>query len=53
VVLPLGPAGWLALGAAVTGLSLVQRRACERRLNALRPDGLGEPAQKPAVSASG
>ncbi|WP_329246385.1 MFS transporter [Actinoallomurus sp. NBC_01490] len=51
-VLPLGPVGWLSLGAVVTGLSLVQRRACERRLNALRLCGPGEPSQKPAVGIS-
>lgn len=43
-VLPLGPVGWLALGTAVTGLSLVQRRACERRLSAPPPYGPGEPS---------
>ncbi|WP_344438399.1 MFS transporter [Kitasatospora nipponensis] len=32
VVMTAGPAGWLALGVAVAGLSLVQRRACLRRL---------------------
>ncbi|MEU6366240.1 MFS transporter [Streptomyces sp. NPDC046931] len=34
-VMTAGPAGWLALGAAVTGLSLVQRRASLRRLETL------------------
>ncbi|MGE7438599.1 MULTISPECIES: MFS transporter [Kitasatospora] len=34
-VMTAGPAGWLALGAAVTGLSLLQRRASLRRLAAL------------------
>ncbi|MEU9304382.1 MFS transporter [Streptomyces sp. NPDC048269] len=34
-VMTAGPAGWLALGAAVAGLSLVQRRASLRRLDAL------------------
>ncbi|MFJ5533792.1 MFS transporter [Streptomyces sp. NPDC093261] len=34
-VMTAGPAGWLALGAAGTGLSLVQRRASLRRLAAL------------------
>lgn len=32
VVMVAGPAGWLALGASVTGLALVQRRWCLRRL---------------------
>lgn len=35
VVMAAGPAGWLALGAAVTGLSVVQRRCAVRRLAAL------------------
>ncbi|WP_246042520.1 MFS transporter [Streptomyces globosus] len=35
-VMAAGPAGWLGLGAAVAGLSLVQRRAALRRLAALR-----------------
>jgi hypothetical protein len=35
VVMTAGPAGWLALGAAVTGLSLVQRRVSLRRLETL------------------
>ncbi|MFD0276153.1 MFS transporter [Kitasatospora sp. NPDC127111] len=36
-VMAAGPAGWLGLGAAVAGLSVVQRRACLRRLAAMRP----------------
>ncbi|CAL9604502.1 hypothetical protein SUDANB120_05510 [Streptomyces sp. enrichment culture] len=36
-VMAAGPAGWLGLGAAVAGLSLVQRRAALRRLAALCP----------------
>ncbi|WP_405942171.1 MFS transporter [Streptomyces sp. NBC_00207] len=35
-VMTAGPAGWLVLGAAVAGLSLVQRRASLRRLDDLR-----------------
>ncbi|WP_329570395.1 MFS transporter [Kitasatospora sp. NBC_01266] len=35
VVLAAGPVGWLTLGTAVAGLSLVQRRSCLRRLAAL------------------
>ncbi|MEV0411609.1 MFS transporter [Streptomyces sp. NPDC050448] len=35
-VMAAGPAGWLALGAAVAGLSVVQRRAALRRLDALQ-----------------
>lgn len=40
-VMAAGPAGWLALGAAVAGLSAVQRRVCLRRL-----------ASTPATAAS-
>lgn len=36
VVMALGPAGWLLLGTAITGLSVVQRRACLRRLDTMR-----------------
>ncbi|WP_405666701.1 MFS transporter [Streptomyces sp. NBC_00055] len=36
-VMAAGPAGWLVLGALVAGLSVVQRRACTRRLRALAP----------------
>ncbi|MFI8358664.1 MFS transporter [Streptomyces sp. NPDC085612] len=35
VVMAAGPAGWLALGTAVAGLSLVQRRSSLRRLDRL------------------
>jgi hypothetical protein len=41
-VMAAGPGGWLVLGAAVTGLSVVQRRACLRRLDAGRPRLLPE-----------
>ncbi|MFF2960605.1 MFS transporter [Streptomyces sp. NPDC057963] len=37
VVMAVGPAGWLVLGALVAGLSAVQRRACARRLRTLAP----------------
>ncbi|MFJ2582401.1 MFS transporter [Kitasatospora aureofaciens] len=44
VVMAAGPAGWVALGAAVTALGVVQRRAAVRRLAALaRP--VSEPRQ--------
>ncbi|MFI1452992.1 MFS transporter [Streptomyces roseus] len=46
-VMVAGPAGWLALGAAVAGVSVAQRRFALRRLDALRgPDtrGSGEAA---------
>ncbi|MGW3742086.1 hypothetical protein ACWD62_16030 [Streptomyces sp. NPDC005146] len=36
-VMAAGPAGWLVLGALVAGLSVVQRRACTRRLRTLAP----------------
>ncbi|MFI6846694.1 MFS transporter [Kitasatospora sp. NBC_00085] len=47
VVMATGPAGWLGLGAAVAGLSVVQRRACERRLTAMRPSGGAAPVSGP------
>ncbi|MGW3039747.1 MFS transporter [Kitasatospora sp. NPDC001159] len=37
-VMAAGPVGWLALGAASTGLSAVQRRASLRRLAAVEPE---------------
>ncbi|MFF7354387.1 MFS transporter [Streptomyces filipinensis] len=40
-VMTAGPAGWLALGAAVTGLGVVQRQAALRRLTALAAPGAG------------
>lgn len=36
-VLATGPAGWLVLGTTVAGLSVVQRRLCVRRLDAMGP----------------
>ncbi|MGW3733748.1 MFS transporter [Streptomyces sp. NPDC005148] len=45
-VMAAGPAGWLVLGALVAGLSVVQRRACTRRLCALAP-----PARQPTALA--
>ncbi|WP_035840816.1 MFS transporter [Kitasatospora azatica] len=44
-VMTAGPVGWLALGAGVTGLSLLQRRACLRRLDALRDADAATPRQ--------
>ncbi|MET9698819.1 MFS transporter [Streptomyces sp. NPDC006529] len=44
VVMAAGPAGWLALGAAVAGLSVVQRRGCLRRLEGLT--SVNAPAQQ-------
>ncbi|MFJ4776138.1 MFS transporter [Streptomyces sp. NPDC088762] len=45
-VMAAGPAGWLVLGTAVAGLSLVQRRASLGRLDALRaPDGSAAPVR--------
>ncbi|WP_405937350.1 MFS transporter [Streptomyces sp. NBC_00726] len=36
LVMAAGPAGWLALGVAVAGVAVWQRRGCERRLGAMR-----------------
>ncbi|MET8950959.1 MFS transporter [Streptomyces sp. NPDC004533] len=50
-VMTAGPAGWLALGAGVTGLSLVQRRAGLRRLTALSTPRVADvfpPDRRPA-----
>ncbi|MFC5887503.1 MFS transporter, partial [Kitasatospora aburaviensis] len=48
-VMTAGPAGWLVLGTAVAGLSLLQRRSCLHRLAAMRPaDG-----PTPAVAVPG
>ncbi|MFJ7587372.1 MFS transporter [Streptomyces sp. NPDC097617] len=48
-VMAAGPAGWLALGAGVAGLSLVQRRASLRRLDRM---GVTGPAPAPAAPAA-
>ncbi|MET9886657.1 MFS transporter [Streptomyces sp. NPDC006430] len=40
-VMAAGPAGWLVLGAAVAGLSVLQRRAALRRLDALHAASTG------------
>ncbi|WP_374775499.1 MFS transporter [Streptomyces sp. NBC_01310] len=47
-VMTAGPAGWLVLGVAVAGLSLVQRRAGLRRLDLLS----GAPAPAPASAST-
>ncbi|WP_457033465.1 MFS transporter [Kitasatospora sp. P5_F3] len=56
VVMATGPLGWLALGSGIAGLSVLQRRGCERRLAALRQpqDGVAGPVPRsdPARSAS-
>ncbi|WP_240528155.1 MFS transporter [Streptomyces amritsarensis] len=44
VVMAAGPAGWLALGAGVAGLSLVQRRCSLRRLDRLAAAESAAPA---------
>ncbi|MFE6834603.1 MFS transporter [Streptomyces sp. NPDC057705] len=50
-VMTAGPAGWLVLGAAVAGLSLVQRRASLRRLDDLqRSDDLRAAAGERAAA---
>ncbi|MGZ9932932.1 MFS transporter [Streptomyces sp. NC-S4] len=43
-VMAAGPVGWLALGAGVAGLSLVQRRTALRRLDHLHPTPAPAPA---------
>jgi hypothetical protein len=43
-----GPVGWLALGGALAGLGVVQRRACLRRLGAM---GEATAAQPVAATA--
>ncbi|MFD6226797.1 MFS transporter [Streptomyces sp. NPDC060232] len=48
VVMAAGPAGWLALGTAVAGLSLVQRRASLRRLESLAASPAPNAAPAPA-----
>ncbi|WP_314248386.1 MFS transporter [Streptomyces kutzneri] len=58
-VMAAGPAGWLALGAGVAGLSLVQRRSALRRLDRLNATTPPEPAPAepapagPAAGAAG
>ncbi len=49
-VMAAGPTGWLVLGAAVAGLSLVQRRAGLRRLDLL--NGTPAPAPAPAPASA-
>ncbi|MFD7624842.1 MFS transporter [Streptomyces sp. NPDC059851] len=50
-VMAAGPAGWVALGTAVAGLSLVQRRASLRRLDAVLPVPEGHRLQARADGA--
>ncbi|MBF9070689.1 MFS transporter [Streptacidiphilus fuscans] len=49
VVMAAGPVGWAVLGAAVTGISVVQSRASRRRLAAMTP-APGSQAASPTVS---
>ncbi|MEV6205869.1 MFS transporter [Kitasatospora sp. NPDC051914] len=51
VVMTAGPFGWIALGAAATGLGLVQRRASLRRLTSLQPSTSGRAGQRQTRSA--
>ncbi|MFB9372031.1 MFS transporter [Kitasatospora albolonga] len=52
-VITTGPLGWLALGGGVLGLSVLQRRGCERRLTELRqPQGVAAVPGDPARSTS-
>lgn len=47
VVMAAGPAGWLALGAAVAVLAVAQRRGCARRLESLGvPEAEPQPARQ-------
>ena len=50
-VMTAGPAGWLVLGAAVAGLSVVQRRASLRRLDVVLPGP--DSVSRPIVEAIG
>ncbi|MFG2228455.1 MFS transporter [Streptomyces sp. NPDC048723] len=56
-VMAAGPAGWLALGVGVAGLSLVQRRSALRRLARLNatapPEPSPEPSPEPAPAPAG
>ncbi|MFJ9680913.1 MFS transporter [Streptomyces sp. NPDC101194] len=47
-VMAAGPAGWLVLGTLVAGASVVQRRACVRRLRTLSPSAEEGAAPAPA-----
>lgn len=51
-VMPAGPAGWVLLGAAVTALSLVQRRAGLRRLRAMEARTAEAEAEAKAEAAA-
>lgn len=59
VVMTAGPAGWLVLGAAVAGLSVVQQRSSVRRLAAMKAmkattgTGTGTGAAATTVPAEG
>ncbi|MYS36238.1 MFS transporter [Streptomyces sp. SID4920] len=47
VVMAAGPAGWLALGAAVAVLAVAQRRGCARRLESMGvPEAEPQPARQ-------
>ncbi|WP_242442236.1 MFS transporter [Streptomyces sp. CB02460] len=47
VVMAVGPAGWLALGVAVAGLAVWQRRCCEGRLAEMEAPGpVAQPARQ-------
>ncbi|MFD3547303.1 MFS transporter [Streptomyces sp. NPDC058655] len=53
VVMTAGPTGWLALGAAVAGLSVAQRRSSLRRLDAMAAmSGSGTPSTAVSAPAS-
>ncbi|MEV0992897.1 MFS transporter [Streptomyces sp. NPDC049949] len=52
VVMAAGPAGWLALGAAVAGVAVVQRRTGLRRLEAMEAMEAAEAVEAAAVSGA-
>lgn len=49
-VMALGPLGWLMLGPAFTGLSIVQRRVCLRRLDAMHSHGSSRDPRRVSLS---
>jgi MFS family permease len=51
-VMALGPLGWLMLGPAITGLSIVQRRVCLRRLDAMHSHGSSRDPREPVLTSN-
>ncbi|MFJ8041814.1 MFS transporter [Kitasatospora sp. NPDC096147] len=50
-VITAGPLGWLALGGGIAGLSVLQRRGCERRLARMPDLAAGSPAATEGAAA--